>query len=51
MTSEKIALGSKAAVSAVADDDVIQDFNLEQLSSPNQIPRHLDVGFTGISRS
>jgi len=29
-----------------ADHDVIEDFDLEKLSGPNQIPRHFDVSLT-----
>jgi hypothetical protein len=43
MTSVKITQSTKAAVGVLANDEVIQNFNLEQLTGPNQIPGHLDV--------
>lgn len=41
----EITQGLQAPVFIQTNDDVIQNFNLEQLAGPDQIPRHLDVGF------
>ena len=40
---EKIPKCAKRLEARPADDDVVQDLNLQELAGPDQIPRHLDV--------
>lgn len=41
----KIALASMTAVVGVADDDVIENFDLEKLTGSNEVTGDFDVGF------
>ena len=47
MTSVEVTLSAQAGVLIGSDDDVIQHFDLEQLTSSHQFAGHSDVGFTG----
>jgi hypothetical protein len=43
----EIAKFSQGAVVLVADDHMVDQLNLQQLTGTNEIPRHFDVGFRG----
>ena len=42
---EKITKGSKTGVGGVSNDDVIEDFNFEKLTSSNEVTSDFNVGF------
>ena len=44
LSGVEVAQGSKRR-ECLADDDMVNDFDFEQLPSTNEIPRHFDVGF------
>ena len=46
MTSEEVALSAKAGMRAGTDDDVVEHFNLEKLTSLRQFTRYPNVSFT-----
>lgn len=46
----KFAKGAETGISS-PEDDMIQDFNLEQLSRPNQVACNLDVRLGGAGLS
>ena len=43
----KVAQTAKGSMFLATNDNVVQNFNLEQLAGSNQIPRDFDVRFTG----
>ena len=49
MTSVEVAKGSKAFEIVSANDDVIQNLNLEQLTGTHQIARYPNISFTGVA--
>jgi len=45
MTSMKITKAAQAFMLVQANDDVIEQFNLEQLAGTHQIARHPNISF------
>ena len=44
-SSGEVALRAEADVGGSGDDDVIEEFNLEELADSDEIPSHADVCF------